>query len=312
VVDSGAVLGETFFHAEYTVLPDHNLRVRCVGLPSGLHDVWIGFESLEKTARPAFPYKGGWEGVITWASGDRGSFLVLATDERGKLWRGRSQRMELVAGTSWESRSATPVEWSLEPDASFDPPVVGNELQSAPPPLPPELVMVRPLAHLVPENLTLRKSIDLVWREPKRWPQSNIGLYRHDGEDWNWNAAEYDSAHIMYVARSRRLGWFAACADTMAPRVALGPVTRAAPKPARPYNRWGIEARITEKGSGLDVRASYFEVDGRRVAAEWDSEQGVLRWRPARMPASGSHRYTVVATDRAGNARRTPGTFVLD
>ena len=53
---------------------------------------------------------------------------------------------------------------------------------------------------------------------------------------------------------------------------------------AGPYSRWALEARVVDVGSGVDRRASWFEVDGRRMPAEWDDEAGVLRWRPLRPP----------------------------
>jgi hypothetical protein len=79
-----------------------------------------------------------------------------------------------------------------------------------------------------------------------------------------------------------------------------------------PYNRWAVEAGVTEKGSGVAARASYMVVDGRKVAAEWDPEADALRWRPLKRPASGAHKYDVIVEDRAGNQSVRSGTFVLD
>ncbi|TMQ50182.1 MAG: hypothetical protein E6K72_11670 [Candidatus Eisenbacteria bacterium] len=76
--------------------------------------------------------------------------------------------------------------------------------------------------------------------------------------------------------------------------------------------RWQLEAVLTDAGSGVDPRASAFEVDGARVPSEWDAEENTLRWRPRVPPAPGTHRFTVVAADRAGNVARSSGTFVLD
>jgi hypothetical protein len=86
-------------------------------------------------------------------------------------------------------------------------------------------------------------------------------------------------------------------------------VAAAPARPAKPgaYNRWAVTAALTEQGSGVDPRATWFEIDGKRVPSEWDSEVGVLRWRPAKPPAAGAHRVEVVAADRAGNMRRVPG-----
>jgi hypothetical protein len=47
------------------------------------------------------------------------------------------------------------------------------------------------------------------------------------------------------------------------------------------------------------------------MPAEWDGEKEVLRWRPLRAPRAGTHRFTVVARDHAGNERRASGRFVM-
>ena len=79
-----------------------------------------------------------------------------------------------------------------------------------------------------------------------------------------------------------------------------------------PYPRWSLECGVKEEGSGLDARGSFFTVDGQRRPSEWDSEQQMLRWRPRHAPMKGPHRYTVTLVDRAGNASRISGGFVLD
>jgi hypothetical protein len=136
-----------------------------------------------------------------------------------------------------------------------------------------------------------------------------VGLYADDGSGWSWISTSLDSASGRRVGETRHLGRFALFEDSLAPRIT---VRRPAPRGgSRPYSRWALEARLTEQGSGVDARASRFVVDGRRVPSEWDGEEGILRWRPRRPPAGGTHRYTVIATDRAGNERRASGRFVI-
>jgi len=137
-----------------------------------------------------------------------------------------------------------------------------------------------------------------------------LGLYRDDGDGWEWIGADYDSATRTLGAETRRLGRFALLRDTRAPRVT--PLAPPARPPAGDYPRWALEARVAEEGSGVAARASYFVVDGRRVPSEWDAVARTLRWRPLRAPARGRHAYATVVTDRAGNARRRHGSFVLD
>jgi hypothetical protein len=66
---------------------------------------------------------------------------------------------------------------------------------------------------------------------------------------------------------------------------------------------------VEEEGSGLAARASWLEVDGRRVPTEWDPEAGKLRWRPEDAVAPGPRRVLIVAADRAGNVARVEATF---
>jgi hypothetical protein len=136
----------------------------------------------------------------------------------------------------------------------------------------------------------------------------HFGLYRHDEDGWSWIGSLHERG--SYDLESRRLGWFAEFEDTLAPRIALRTPPRHAAK--GPYNRWGVEAALVERGSGIDSRACYFVVDGKKVAAEWDPEAGVLRWRPLAAPKAGTHKVDVVAGDHAGNTAIRSGTFVLD
>ena len=84
-----------------------------------------------------------------------------------------------------------------------------------------------------------------------------------------------------------------------------------APPPAKQpaYSRWAVEATVVERGSGVDARASWLEVNGARVPTEWDPEAGRLRWRPATPPAHGRYEVTIVVADRSGNETREPGRF---
>jgi hypothetical protein len=135
-----------------------------------------------------------------------------------------------------------------------------------------------------------------------------VALYRLDDGGWQWIGADHDSASGAVAGNSGRLGRFGLFRDAVAPRVILiKPPARTAP--AHPYSRWAVEASVVEDGSGIDARSSWFEVDGRRVATEWDPEAGRLRWRPALPPKRGKHAVLIIATDRSGNQTRTRGSF---
>jgi hypothetical protein len=109
---------------------------------------------------------------------------------------------------------------------------------------------------------------------------------------------------------ARALGRFALFDDTRGPRVT--PLRAPRHAAATPYSHWALEARLDDAGSGIDPRTSHFVVGGRSRPSEWDGSVGLLRWRPLRRPSKGTHRYEVVAVDRAGNVTRRGATFVID
>jgi hypothetical protein len=173
---------------------------------------------------------------------------------------------------------------------------------------PRELAPRSDKLELMPRSLPLRKPVRIEV-SPNAAAGPRIGLYADDGDGWSWLAATFDSSSGKRVGETRHLGRFALFEDTLAPRILAHRPPRSAPKGA--YPRWALEARLNDDGSGVSARTTRFEVDGRRVPSEWDSEERILRWRPARAPAKGSHRYVVIATDRAGNERRASGRFVM-
>jgi hypothetical protein len=172
------------------------------------------------------------------------------------------------------------------------------------PPKSDELAQAVLLAVLWPRE-PLRSRAQLTFSASGK-PHS--GVFRYDDDGWTWVGDTKKGS--SYDVTSGSLGWFAEFQDTLGPRITLRTPPRTASAGA--YNRWAVEAGIAEKGSGVNARASYFVVDGAKVAAEWDPEADVLRWRPLKRPAAGTHKYDVIAEDRAGNASIRSGTFVLD
>jgi len=134
------------------------------------------------------------------------------------------------------------------------------------------------------------------------------GVYRYDEDGWTWVGDTKKG--LFYDVSTSSLGWFAEFQDTLSPRITLRTPARTAVAGA--YSRWAVEAGVVEKGSGVNARACYFIVEGKKVAAEWDPEADVLRWRPLKKPAAGTYKYDVIAEDRAGNASIRSGTFALD
>jgi hypothetical protein len=200
------------------------------------------------------------------------------------------------------------IDWRLDRAARFEPGPILYRWVSRPPAPPRELVSRSGALELMPGTLPLRKPLRLeLGKEAAAQPR--VGLYADDGSGWSWLGARLDSTLDRRVGETRHLGRFALFEDTLAPRIAM---RRSAPRALPgPYSRWMLEARLADEGSGVDARATRFEVDGRPVPSEWDGEEGILRWRPQHAPGQGGYRFEVVAVDRAGNTRRASGRFQI-
>lgn len=293
---------------EFSALPYGYFRVTYWGrLKKG---VSIGFDNTN-VRRPASPAGDSWA-------------AVLRPEWEKVIWaraRDASGASDAMAGMFASMMSVhpperMPLEWDCPVGARFDSSAFlyfqGQhtkevEGQALFPSASQELKrnFEAPVIHLGPESEPLRGRLK-VWLVASGKPHA--GVYRDDEDGWSWVGD--DQKDGRYEISSSHLGWFAEFQDTIAPRITpQAPPHHAAPGP---YNRWAVEAKLTEKGSGVDSRKCYFVVDGKKVAAEWDPEAEVLRWRPLAPPSKGTHRYDVIAEDHAGNQSIRSGTFVLD
>ena len=200
------------------------------------------------------------------------------------------------------------LEWTVPAGVLFEPALVVAETL-AHVAAPPELSLVGRAYAFHPAELALRQAVRFrLSVDDTR--ATGLGLYQESPEGrWEFVRSVRDSATGRLHAEARRLGKIAAFRDLTAPRIRSTAPRRA---PRGPYSRWALETRLEERGSGVEARETYFEIDGRRVPSEWDSEANTLRWRPLAPPARGTHRYQLFARDRCGNLARAEGTFVLD
>ena len=303
---------------EFASFPGGFLRVVASGVPDGVHDVVMSLTAAPDTApgttplRAAASYEqGAWTAMLRVPGGDAGS-AELRVGGRGvqRRW-GLSMRTYVrhavpgeasfdLASLDGRQRARVPAGGLFE-DATL------CGIESGIPSASGELEPVGPAWAIEPAHLPLRKALRVSFTWPLPEAPSHAALYRLGDDGWEWVGDSFDAATRRINGDSRRLGRFALFRDDTAPRTVLRrPGARAA---LQPYSRWSLEAAVTESGSGVDARASYFEIDGRRVPTEWDPEQAALRWRPARPPASGPHRVRIVAADRAGNVSSTDGAF---
>jgi murein DD-endopeptidase MepM/ murein hydrolase activator NlpD len=300
----GRALADSSGWFQFSSLPGNRLRVTFRGAPAGSRGVTID-------GRPASLADGDWSTVIPLEAGSRDTpFHVVATGRNGsgRPWTQAFQAVLRPDPTAPERSAQGGFLWTMPLGAQFEAGPVLYRRNGATPAAPRELVERSDLLELIPLALRLRRPLRIEWGGSKA-PAANVGLYSDDGEGWGWIGSPLDSATGRRVGETRHFGRFALFADTLAPR--LTPLRTPSHALGGPYSRWALETRVREEGSGVDPRASWVEVDGRKLPAEWDGEKEVLRWRPLRAPKPGPHRYTVVVRDRAGNERRATGRFVM-
>ena len=312
-IDTTSVAGRATPPAEdrfrFAALPGGFWRVTYRGAPRGSRAVRWGDAD---TAQRAGAVRGGedWSVVVNVARERLGhAWWFEGRGPDGRPWRDAGPVMQ-IGQASGAGAGPVPMTWSAAADARFEPGPIGLWLAPLPRFANEELVPIAALARLEPETLPLRKAVTLGFGSERLEPGSHAGLYRFSSDGWEWIATRHATNGPRVEAEVRRLGSFALFADTLAPRIT--PLAAARRAVRGPYSRWALEARIEENGSGLDPRQSYVRIDGKRRPAEWDSEQGVLRWRPSSAPVKGAHRFEFVATDRAGNTRERGGRFVID
>jgi len=272
-------------------------------------DLQLGAE-----ARHATPVRGGWSATfaVPESAAGRTVRLPLALREvgfakapgarAGFVWARRER-----AGAGFELADAkSSLRVGFAPGALFEDAIVLAYAQ--PRGNASGLVAIGEPWQVEPSRHPLRVHARVRLAAPTGASLDRVGVYRLDSGGWTWIGADRDSIAGAVAGNSWRLGRFALFRDTVGPRVTLlKPPARTAR--VRPYSRWAVEAAVKETGSGIDARASWFEVNGRRVPTEWDPEVGRLRWRPARPPERGKHTVLIVATDRSGNRTRTRASF---
>jgi murein DD-endopeptidase MepM/ murein hydrolase activator NlpD len=299
---------------EFASLPDGYWRVVYRGAPRGSRGVAFEIGADGATVFPAGTRGADWSAVIPVAALDS-RWYVRGRDASGLAWREQAPVLAFAEGgraaTEGEAAGGTAgFRWSLPREARFEPGAIAQDSHPAPQTAPRELAFAGVGGRLEPEALALRRPVHVVRPLAGVRDSARVGLYRHDPDGWSCLTARPAPGAAVLEADSRRLGTFALFADTLAPRITPLATARAAASGS--YSRWALEARLAEEGSGVDTRATAFEVDGARVPSEWDAEERTLRWRPRVPPAAGRHSFTVVAADRAGNTARSSGSFVID
>jgi hypothetical protein len=72
-----------------------------------------------------------------------------------------------------------------------------------------------------------------------------------------------------------------------------------------------LQAKVSDVGSQFEAEDVQVLLDGRRVIAEYDPERELIFYGVKGSLGIGSHRFAVVATDRAGNTTKSESTFYV-
>ena len=205
----------------------------------------MGFPDGPDRARRDAPGPDGWTAVIR---SPEAVWTLVVWGRTPEAWsratggtRGLSTREE-----TFDRSRPPPFDWHL-PQPAFRSCVVVSRWDTLAPRGGGELIHERPWFYLGPERTLARRCEDLC----PRIQCQHFALYRHDEE-----------VGVGSATRGKEI-----CCSSPPPRMVrrVRGHTRAAHRAAHaatpshlkgPYNRWAIEAKLIEPGSGIDSRAS--------------------------------------------------------
>ena len=299
--------------SDFEVVPVQGpfVRIRYTGLAHGSRDVALGLLGETLALRPASFTGRRWSAVVKVPPGV--TAIVAAGSGAAGAWEER-RPWRLVPLSPDSSASVTAGAPGISYRVSFPRHAVFAEtfasLDSlAPSRSLPALAAESPTMTLGPAGWPLRRAARIAV-DVSGAALSHADLYTaHAG---SWSIARSETAAVATAGQTlegeaielSRVGVFQ---DIVPPRIGLARAVRL--RTSAP-NRWALQCPIADRGSGVDPARTHYVIDGRQAPSEWDSEHGVLRWRPMRPPAPGAHQYEVVATDRSGLESRSRGRFV--
>ena len=297
----------------FSALPGRNLRVRVVGTPPGLQQVRIERGREGRGSAPAMWQGGAWVAVLEMSGiPDEEGFWLKGTGADGKAYWQRGAFRIWPAGTNMLLQADPAANVGIGLAQVFEPLVALTRMMPLDPAPGGGRTAVTPTLQWLPADLPIRLPVPIVLSLPVGVGPQRLGLYRrkHAGEPWEFVRARYDSVNRNLQQEVPQLGEYALLRDDAPPVVE--PIAPARKPVAGPYSRWTLSASVRDAGSGIEGRETAFRIDGVLVPSEYDSEEGMLRWRPLNPPLAGRHSYEVVVTDRAGLRTVKRGSFVLD
>jgi hypothetical protein len=73
-----------------------------------------------------------------------------------------------------------------------------------------------------------------------------------------------------------------------------------------------INAEVKDETSGVDERSIMMEIDGKKVNSSYNSEKGIVSYKPAQALSEGKHTVMIEASDKAGNKAEKSFSFTVD
>ncbi|MFH1679663.1 MAG: M23 family metallopeptidase [Candidatus Eisenbacteria bacterium] len=178
------------------------------------------------------------------------------------------------------------------------------------PPLERGLSYISPVYRFEPASALLRDNATIKIRPFAPGVEGKgVALYRMDTHGrWRHVSGRVDPNRPEFTVSTSSLSRYALIRDEAPPSVyGLRPSQGAVIANARPR----LQAKVSDIGSDFEAEDVQIFLDGRHVIAEYDPERELIFYGVKSPLAVGSHRFAVVATDRAGNSSKSEATFYV-
>ncbi len=161
-----------------------------------------------------------------------------------------------------------------------------------------------------PKDVPLAEGATVAIRFAEALPAPHqLGVYAHDGEEWEFVDNRLDAAKHQVSARVYNLDDFAIFRDDQPPEIGrCEPLEGSRVRDDRPT----IIVDVRDLMSGFESEESILlRLDGRKLIAEYDPERDVIFATPKQPLAAGRHEYSVRAIDRSGNVAEKSVSFIV-
>ena len=149
-------------------------------------------------------------------------------------------------------------------------------------------------AHIIwPEEAPLRNGIE-VSIPLSNTADSTLGLYRKQGESWQWVDATFHDEKLVF--KTKKLGTFQLMTDSTAPRISFQ-----RPAQSTTVQSASSEIRIHMQDNGSGIASWKVTYRNEWLLMAYDPEQNILIWERDKALPSGNGELKVSVRDKAGN-----------